>query len=286
MTDTQNQSPEVINKPEGEPEQTQALATVPRRPLGMLNGRVVLNTFDELQRFCQGVCWSGMVPPQYDATKVEPKKAIGAAMVAIQHGAELGMSPLASLQGIASINGKPSLYGDAFWARVVSHPEYEDHKEVWDPKAQQWTCSLKRKGKQWKLHTFSFDDAKKAGLLGKKGPWTDYPIRQCQWRARSWCARDVFPDAFSGVWLVMEAEDIQDLPPAVATQEPVEGVHHFGNRKKLTTQAIERAAEADAGDAEHDEHGEVKDDAPAKVETKKDEAPAKQQQAVDGKAGF
>ncbi len=233
MTDTQNQDPGIQDKPAVAQAASQALVQQnQRRPLAMTNGRVVLTTFEELHRFCQTVCYSGMVPPTYDATKVEPKKAIGAAMVAIQHGAELGMSPLSSLQGIASINGKPSLYGDAFWARVVGHPDYEDHKEVWNDQRKEWTCSLKRKGKEWKSHSFGFEDAKQAGLLSKKGPWSDYPKRQAQWRARSWCARDVFPDAFGGVWLAMEAEDMPALPPAVATQEPVEGVHHFGSKKK------------------------------------------------------
>ena len=52
------------------------------------------------------------------------------------------------------------------------------------------------------------DDAEKAGLAAKKGPWQEYPKRMCQMRARSWAMRDAFPEAFRGILTVEEAEGI------------------------------------------------------------------------------
>ena len=53
------------------------------------------------------------------------------------------------------------------------------------------------------------EDAKRAGLYGKQGPWQQYPKRMLQMRARAWALRDVFPDVLRGVHV---AEEAQDLP--------------------------------------------------------------------------
>src|SRR5882724_9451123 len=50
-------------------------------------------------------------------------------LIAMQMGAEVGLAPMQSLQNIAVINGRPSLWGDAALGVVQVHPEYEWHKE-------------------------------------------------------------------------------------------------------------------------------------------------------------
>jgi hypothetical protein len=54
------------------------------------------------------------------------------------------------------------------------------------------------------------DDAKAAGLQGKQGPWTQYPKRMRQMRARAFALRDVFPDVLRGLPV---AEEVMDIPP-------------------------------------------------------------------------
>ncbi len=48
-------------------------------------------------------------------SKIAPKdmKTVGAVMMAISLGAELGMKPMSAVQNIAVINGRPSIWGDA-----------------------------------------------------------------------------------------------------------------------------------------------------------------------------
>jgi hypothetical protein len=65
------------------------------------------------------------------------------------------------------------------------------------------------------------EDAEKAGLKGKQGPWTNYPKRMLQMRARSWCLRDVYPDVLRGVHV---AEEAQDLPEKDVTPAPAAAV--------------------------------------------------------------
>lgn len=53
------------------------------------------------------------------------------------------------------------------------------------------------------------EDARKAGLAGKQGPWTSYPKRMRQMRARAFALRDVFPDVLRGMPV---AEELMDTP--------------------------------------------------------------------------
>ncbi len=66
----------------------------------------------------------------------------------------------------------------------------------------------------------SKEDAKKAGLWGKAGPWSQYPKRMLQMRARSFALRDKFADALSGLIMAEEAQDyttISDVTPKAQT---------------------------------------------------------------------
>ena len=66
--------------------------------------------------------------------------------------------------------------------------------------------------------TFSQEDAKRANLWGKAGPWTAYPKRMLQMRARSFALRDSFPDALKGVGISEEVRDYQPMKPANARE--------------------------------------------------------------------
>lgn len=129
-------------------------------------------------------------------------------LVAIQWGYEVGLAPLQALQNIAVINGRPSIWGDAALALVRGSGLLQSIDEsIADGVA---ICRIQRKGEQAVERTFSIDDAKQANLWKKTGPWTQYPNRMLQMRARSWALRDVFPDVLKGVGI---AEENQDTPP-------------------------------------------------------------------------
>lgn len=143
----------------------------------------------------------------------------GNILVAVQWGMELGLQPMQAMQNIAVINGRPSLWGDAVIGLVRSSPlcEYVQ-EEMLDDKA---ICRVKRRGEAEQIRIFTIDDAKKAGLHGKAGPWTQYPKRMMQMRARSWALRDVFPDVLRGMPITEEVMDIErDINPAPASARP------------------------------------------------------------------
>lgn len=158
-------------------------------------------TFEQALTFSKYLADSDMVPKDF---KGRPANCL----IAIQWGAELGLKPMQAMQNLAVINGRPSLWGDAVIALVRSSPLCEYVIETDDGNTA--TCRVKRRGDPAEQsRTFSMEDAQAAGLKGKQGPWTQYPKRMRQMRARAFALRDVFPDVLRGLPL---AEELQDAP--------------------------------------------------------------------------
>ncbi len=110
-----------------------------------------------------------------------------------------------ALQDIAVINGKPALYSDGLLAVVQGHKDYEWIQE--ESTLERAICTIKRRHHEPHTVIFTKEDATKAKLWGKAGPWSDYPKRMLQMRARGFAIRDTFADALRGV---KTAEEIQD----------------------------------------------------------------------------
>ena len=171
-------------------------------------------TLDEAMRFSDMLAKSSMVPKAYQG---KPEDVL----VAVQWGKELGLAPLQALQNIACINGKPSVYGDAAMALVQNSSVCENIEEFVEgegtpnPTA---VCVAHRKNRTPITARFSVEDARRAGLWGKQGPWTAYPKRMLQMRARGFALRDAFPDVLKGLITVEEASDYPDEAKPVARQ--------------------------------------------------------------------
>jgi len=193
---------------------------------------LALQSFDDAYRFAKMVAASDFAPKDF---KGKPESCL----LAIQHGSEVGLSPMQSLQSIACINGRPSVWGDAALALVMGSPVCEHVSEGIDGEGEQMAaiCVAKRRGyEKATVVRFSVADAKKAGLWGKSGPWTQYPKRMLQLRARGFALRDAFPDVLKGL---VTAEEAQDYPQAEPAKEPVVV------RPKFTETAVAAATPGD-----------------------------------------
>lgn len=147
----------------------------------------------------------------------------GNVLVCMQFAEELGMPILAALQNVAVINGKPSIWGDMALALVRKHPDCLGVVETFDDRSMTARCEVRRRGQEEPIVSeFSLEDAKRAGLAGKPGPWKQYPKRMLQMRARGFALRDSFPDALKGVITAEEAMDYppQSSPRVTATARP------------------------------------------------------------------
>ena len=180
----------------------------PRQPTMTSGGRIaaiVPQSMEEAYRLAKAVCMAGMAPKGLDT----PEKA----MVAILHGMEIGLPPMMALQRIAVVNGRPTLFGDGALALVRASGLCEYVKETVEGEGDKRVavCETKRKGERDPVkRAFSVADAKKAGLWGKAGPWTQFSDRMLSMRARAFCLRDVYPDATGGLYFKEEMEGVEN----------------------------------------------------------------------------
>jgi hypothetical protein len=200
---------------------------------------LALQSFDDAFRFAKMVAASEFAPKDF---KGKPESCL----LAIQHGSEVGLSPMQSLQSIAVINGRPSIWGDAALALVQACPVCEYVREYLEGEGDNLTavCEAKRQGYPAPTTVrFSVADAKKAGLWGKSGPWTQYPSRMLQLRARGFALRNAFADALRGL---VTAEEAQDYP---TQPEPVVVRPKFTDEPKATVVKLKADQPATASDA-------------------------------------
>ena len=188
---------------------------------------------EQAMKLAKGIATSSFCPKQY-------QNKPGDILVAMQMGAEVGLKPMQALQGIACINGTPTIWGDAMVALCRSHDDFESIEEFIDKKDKnnlEAVCKVKRKGEPMCVRTFSQDDARTAGLFSKGGPWKSYPKRMLQMRARGFALRDTFADALKGLKSAEEVRDYQVIEGEKPTkQEKVidnPAQHVLENMKKM-----------------------------------------------------
>lgn len=141
-------------------------------------------------------------------------------LIAMQMGLEVGLSPMQSIQSIAVINGRPSIWGDSMLALCQNHRDFEfiDENQSTNEKG---VCIVKRRGMEPQTRTFTVEDAKKAGLWGKQGPWQTSPARMLKLRARAFALRDTFADALRGLQSAEEQRDVVETTATVVeVQQP------------------------------------------------------------------
>jgi hypothetical protein len=184
-----------------------ASAAPAKAPIAFGEKGVQLATIDEAFRFANAVSLSGFAPKG-----MEKPEAI---LVAIQLGLELGLTPMAAMQNIGVINGRPGIYGDAALALVRASGLLESYKQEYKGTGDTLTCvvTVKRKGDPVEIVSeFGVADAKLAGLWGKSGPWTQYARRMLLFRARGFALRDAFGDVLKGL---RTTEELGDMPPEI-----------------------------------------------------------------------
>ena len=192
--------------------------------------------------FAQKLANSSLVPTSYQGKPDD-------ILVCLQYGAEIGLKPLQALKNISVINGRTCLWGDALLALIQGHPDFEDIIETQSDEMA--TCIIKRKGRTKVTATFSIEDAKRARLYGKQGPWTTYPKRMLQMRARAFAIRDSFADALQGFSVREEVEDMEEeiINPEVTKAPDLEAPK---SRIDFIKDTIEADEKEDDSTVQHD----------------------------------
>jgi hypothetical protein len=172
-------------------------------------------TLPQLMEISQLLASSEMIPANY---RGKPQDILAAGL----HGKELGMGIMTALKNIAVINGRPAVFGDGLLAICQGKPDFQDIKEEFSDAGMVAICTVVRRGRTPVVRRFSQADATAAGLWKKSGPWTTYPKRMLQMRARAFALRDAYSDAISGIYVAEEAQDMpveHDITPHVINTE-------------------------------------------------------------------
>ena len=191
--------------------------------LGSMSGQKVLaiNSYVELLQVAKLYFVSQMQPKSLDSVE---KVAVGIAKCM-----ELGVPYVTFLQHIAVINGQASVWGAGVLALIQGSGQLVkwEEEESGTPYEDDWTftCIVQRKGRKEVKHAWTWADARRAGfdnpmrwekeshkrVKDEYSPWTRFPKRMMQWKARAWPFKDQFADLMAGLVLVEDAQDIVSL---------------------------------------------------------------------------
>lgn len=195
-------------------------------------------TMDDAYRVAEILSKSQLIPKAYQGRPND-------VLVSMMWSHNLDVPFIQGIQGIACINGKPAIYGDMALAVVRKSGLLKDIKETVEKVDGVLTarCEVTRKDQDSKVvSTFSWDDAAAAGLIGKQGPWKQYPKRMLQMRARGFALRDAFPDVLMGMITAEEASDYEYITQdgEITTEAPSK---KMPSRKSKHQQKVEDVAD-------------------------------------------
>ena len=216
-----------------------------------INKSFAPTTLSEAISFSEMLASSSMIPKQFQG---KPEDVL----VCIQWGFEIGLAPLQALQNISVINGRPSIWGDAALSLVQASNlgEIEEFFEQEDTANMVAVCIATRKGRKPVTVRFGIEDARRAQLLNKQGPWQTYTKRMIQMRARGWALRDQFSDVLRGLYTSEEAQDIVEIQQPIAVVKPANPLDLISSSKVVIPEqthdpmVIEEAFRQDAEVAE------------------------------------
>ena len=174
---------------------------------------VVSSRLTERMTYAKALAAASLLPPAY---RSQPANVL----LAMEYGDALGLSPIAAIQGVNVIDGKPSASASLIGAlvrraghrlRVETSPDGTSARATiirHDDPEFPFTC------------TWTMERAQAAGLTGK-GAWRTYPEAMLKARAITEVARDACPEVLSGVQYTPE-ELGADEPSSTATWETPE----------------------------------------------------------------
>lgn len=187
-----------------DPKPTSTAVAVHDEPNNQLAGFAIqAANMDQAMKVCEWLAKSPLIPKAYQGN---PQ----AIWTAGAMGQKLGLDLFTSMMGIASINGRPCVWGDVLRGKILSSSLLESLTEDFEGKGDALTavCTITRKGLPAYTARFGVPDAKAAGLLGRD-TWKNYTPDMLANRAFGRAARRRFADVLCGMHVGEEMEDAQ-----------------------------------------------------------------------------
>jgi hypothetical protein len=145
-------------------------------------------TFDGMMKQAEVLVRSGLLPAEV--------KTPAAAVAIMMTGRELSIPPMQAFRSIYVVKGKPTLSAQLMGALIFR----AGHSyKVAESTNESCTIEFRRKTGETYRHTFTIDDAERAGLKGGV-TWKQYPKAMLFSRCMSAGARAFMPDVIAGMY--------------------------------------------------------------------------------------
>jgi len=153
------------------------------------------------------------------------------AYIRMTFGMELGMTAMAAMRNIFNIDGRPGVYADAIVGLCQQRTEICEYVRLIESNERVATYAAKRVGQPEVVLSYTIEQAKAAGLTGKKN-WAN-PIPMLRARASAAICRIVFADITAGLYGPDEVAEINtysrndrasDHSPRVTVERVVQAV--------------------------------------------------------------
>lgn len=172
-----------------------------------MNAMISMDELQVVERLAQVISGSQMLRSR----TTDPRERNAEAIYIMLLGRELGLSPLAALQNINLIGGKPVVSGQALLGIMRQRGlevEVPDPASVTDAAV----VRVRRPGRDWMSYSYTREMARKAELLNKPGNmWNKYPAEMLIWRAVSTASRMAASDLMLGLYTVEEIDETAQL---------------------------------------------------------------------------
>ena len=168
---------------------------------------VQINTMADLERFCGAAVKSGFFKDARDMAQ---------ALIKVQYGMEIGVSPVAAMNGIHVIEGKMAVSASLIASKIQSSGRFSYRVRRLDDEA----CEIEfmEHGKVIGLSAFTAKDAAAADLVGK-AMWKKYRRNMLFSRAISNAQKWYAPGLFGGSVYTPEEIASSDVPLDVTMGE-------------------------------------------------------------------
>ena len=177
-------------------------------------------SFEAVQRVCQMLSKSDLVPKMYQATN--GTNAIANCMIAFEMASRIGASPLMVMQNMYIVHGQPAWSSKFLIATVNASGRFSPLRYDWrgTEGADDWGCrcyAYEKSDVEKKEPLYGswidISTAKKEGWYGKNGSkWQTIPGLMLQYRAATFWARAYAPELSMGIKTDDEVSDIVDVP--------------------------------------------------------------------------
>jgi hypothetical protein len=222
------------------------------------------NSFELMQRMAKLLSSSDLVPKEF-------KNNLPNTVIALEMAHRVRASPLAVMQNLYIVHGKPSWSSQFIIAAINNTGNYSPLRFKMEGEGEGSTCFAwaieKATGDQLDGPKVSMDMAKKEGWIDKNGSkWKTMPELMMRYRAAAFFGRLYAPEILMGMQSVEEIHDIIDIEPKTGSAADV--------MKQFTVEKEDTAPD----ETDHGEQPPRQNKPKADPEPKK-EAPAKKEPA-------